>query len=87
MSDMVALSLLLSLFALSSLVLAPALGVLFGVGQRDAKVLLAYSSISQMGFMTLGVGAGLAQPAAWPAISTGSRKSTTLWGMTRATRC
>lgn len=44
------------------------MGVLFGLGQRDAKVVLAYSSVSQMGFMTLGVGAGLAQPAAWSAL-------------------
>ena len=43
-------------------------GVLFGLGQRDAKVLLAYSSVSQMGFLSLGVGAGLVQPGAWPAL-------------------
>ena len=44
------------------------LGVLFGLGQRNPKVVLAYSSISQMGFMTLGVGAGLLQPALWPTL-------------------
>ena len=44
------------------------LGIAFGVGQRDAKVLLAYSSVSQMGFLSLGVGAGLAQPSAWPGL-------------------
>ncbi len=41
-------------------------GVAVGLAQRDAKVLLAYSSVSQMGFMTLGVGAGLAAPGLWP---------------------
>lgn len=41
-------------------------GVVAGLAQRDPKVLLAYSSISQMGFLTLGVGAGLAAPGAWP---------------------
>lgn len=39
---------------------------LIGVLQRDPKVVLAYSSISQMGVMILGVGAGLLSPAAWP---------------------
>ena len=42
------------------------LGVGAGLAQRNPKVLLAYSSVSQMGFMTLGVGAGLAAPALWP---------------------
>ncbi|MCD6706391.1 MAG: complex I subunit 5 family protein [Thiobacillus sp.] len=42
------------------------LGVAAGLAQRNPKVLLAYSSISQTGFMTLGVGAGLAAPALWP---------------------
>ncbi|MGK2953190.1 MAG: complex I subunit 5 family protein [Thiobacillus sp.] len=42
------------------------LGVSAGLAQREPKVLLAYSSVSQMGFMTLGVGAGLAAPALWP---------------------
>jgi len=41
-------------------------GVVAGLAQRDPKVLLAYSSISQMGFLALGVGAGLVLPAAWP---------------------
>ncbi len=41
-------------------------GVVAGLAQRDAKVLLAYSSVSQMGFLALGVGAGLVMPAAWP---------------------
>jgi formate hydrogenlyase subunit 3/multisubunit Na+/H+ antiporter MnhD subunit len=42
------------------------LGVAAGLAQREPKVLLAYSSVSQMGFMTLGVGAGLSAPALWP---------------------
>ena len=41
-------------------------GVVAGLAQRDSKVLLAYSSISQMGFLALGVGAGLVLPGAWP---------------------
>lgn len=41
-------------------------GVAVGLTQRDLKVLLAYSSVSQMGFMTLGVGVGLAVPQSWP---------------------
>jgi formate hydrogenlyase subunit 3/multisubunit Na+/H+ antiporter MnhD subunit len=41
-------------------------GVAVGLVQRQPKVILAYSSISQMGFMTLGVGLGLLVPQAWP---------------------
>jgi formate hydrogenlyase subunit 3/multisubunit Na+/H+ antiporter MnhD subunit len=41
-------------------------GVLVGLAQREAKAALAYSSISQMGLMTVAVGAGLGAPAAWP---------------------
>lgn len=41
-------------------------GVVVGLAQRQPKTLLAYSSISQMGFMTLAVGAGLLLPQAWP---------------------
>lgn len=48
--------------------LAMFFGVVLGLAQRDAKVLLAYSSISQMGFMTLAVGVGLRYPALWPAL-------------------
>lgn len=47
-------------------VAAALLGVLVGLPQRDPKVTLAYSSISQMGLITVGVGAGLASAAAWP---------------------
>ncbi len=42
--------------------------VAIGVTQRNPKVILAYSTISQMGIMTVGVGAGLLAPAAWPAL-------------------
>lgn len=42
--------------------------VLVGVAQRAAKTVLAYSSISQMGFLTVGIGAALASPHAWPAL-------------------
>jgi formate hydrogenlyase subunit 3/multisubunit Na+/H+ antiporter MnhD subunit len=41
-----------------------------GLAQREAKTILAYSSVSQMGFMTAGVGAGLLHPAAWPLLAT-----------------
>jgi len=44
-------------------------GVALGLAQRDVKTLLAYSSVSQMGYMTLGVGAGLLAPALWPALA------------------
>lgn len=43
-------------------------GVLAGLPQREAKTVLAYSSVSQMGIMTLAVGLGLAFPAHWPAL-------------------
>jgi formate hydrogenlyase subunit 3/multisubunit Na+/H+ antiporter MnhD subunit len=35
-----------------------------GLGQRDPKTILAYSSVSQMGFMTAALGVALAAPAA-----------------------
>jgi formate hydrogenlyase subunit 3/multisubunit Na+/H+ antiporter MnhD subunit len=38
-------------------------GVAVGVTQRNAKTVLAYSSVSQIGLMTVGVGIGLAEPA------------------------
>lgn len=43
-------------------------GVLAGLPQREAKTVLAYSSVSQMGVMTIAVGLGLAFPAQWPAL-------------------
>ena len=39
--------------------LAAFFGVIVGVVQTNPKTVLAYSSISQMGFMTVGIGAGL----------------------------
>jgi hydrogenase-4 component B len=44
-------------------------GVVAGLPQREAKTLLAYSSVSQMGLMTMAVGLGLAFPAHWPVLS------------------
>jgi formate hydrogenlyase subunit 3/multisubunit Na+/H+ antiporter MnhD subunit len=41
-------------------------GVAVGLTQRDPKTNLAYSSISQMGIMTMALGIGLAEPGAWP---------------------
>jgi len=41
-------------------------GVLAGMPQREAKTVLAYSSVSQMGVMTAAIGLGLAFPAQWP---------------------
>jgi formate hydrogenlyase subunit 3/multisubunit Na+/H+ antiporter MnhD subunit len=43
---------------------------LMGVGQTNPKTVLAYSSISQMGLMTIGIGIGLAAPEFWPAALT-----------------
>jgi formate hydrogenlyase subunit 3/multisubunit Na+/H+ antiporter MnhD subunit len=40
-------------------------GVLIGLTQDDPKTLLAYSSISQMGFIATVVAVGLAEPGAW----------------------
>ncbi len=39
-------------------------GVVIGLMQREPKVILAYSSISQMGLITVGVGFGMAAPGA-----------------------
>lgn len=52
-----------SLIALG--LLAMFYGVAMGLAQRDIKVVLAYSSVSQLGFMTVGVGAGLLAPGLW----------------------
>ncbi len=43
-------------------------GTLVGLTQRQCRPLLAYSSISQMGLMTLGVGIGLGSPDNWPTV-------------------
>lgn len=40
-------------------------GVLVGLTQRNPKALLGYSSISQMGWVTLAIGAALIVPGAW----------------------
>ncbi len=45
---------------------AALLGPVIGVVQENAKTVLAYSSISQMGIITVGVGIGAARPNAWP---------------------
>jgi formate hydrogenlyase subunit 3/multisubunit Na+/H+ antiporter MnhD subunit len=42
------------------------IGVLIGLTERDPKVVLAYSSISQMGMVNVAVGVGLADASAWP---------------------
>jgi formate hydrogenlyase subunit 3/multisubunit Na+/H+ antiporter MnhD subunit len=44
-------------------------GALVGVTQTDTKTVLAYSSISQMGFMAAGVGAMMLVPAAAPLLT------------------
>jgi formate hydrogenlyase subunit 3/multisubunit Na+/H+ antiporter MnhD subunit len=43
-------------------------GVIVGLAQKDSKAALAYSSISQMGLITAGVGVGLLSPASWTLI-------------------
>ncbi len=40
-------------------------GVLLALCQENAKTTLAYSSISQMGIMTIGVGLGMVAPESW----------------------
>ncbi|MFP4516634.1 MAG: complex I subunit 5 family protein [Desulfovibrionales bacterium] len=47
-------------------VLALYFGVLAGLGEPRPKTILAYSSISQMGLMTLVVGLGLVHAPGWP---------------------
>lgn len=46
--------------------LAIFLGVAAGLAQRQPGALLAYSSISQMGYVSLALGAGLMAPRLWP---------------------
>lgn len=41
-------------------------GVLVGLSQDEPKAVLAYSSISQMGLITVGTGVGMAAPEIWP---------------------
>ncbi|RRS08187.1 sodium:proton antiporter, partial [Pseudoalteromonas sp. J010] len=40
-------------------------GVFIGVSQKDAKTLLAYSTISQMGILIAAIGVGLKYPESW----------------------
>lgn len=44
------------------------MGTFVGVVQTNPKAVLAYSSISQMGIITVGLGIGLVRPQEWPAI-------------------
>lgn len=44
-------------------------GVTVGLLQNRAKTILAYSSISQMGFPLLGLGLGLGHPESWPLLA------------------
>jgi NADH:ubiquinone oxidoreductase subunit 5 (subunit L)/multisubunit Na+/H+ antiporter MnhA subunit len=46
------------------------LAALIGMTQRNPKAVLAYSSVSQMGLVTVCLGAALAAPAAWSTVST-----------------
>jgi formate hydrogenlyase subunit 3/multisubunit Na+/H+ antiporter MnhD subunit len=46
------------------------LGTFVGVVQRNAKAVLAYSSVSQMGIITTGVGIGALRPDMWAEILT-----------------
>ena len=56
-------------FTMIALGLAGALlSAVVGVVQANAKTVLAYSSIAQMGILTAGVGIGLVRPEAWPAV-------------------
>jgi formate hydrogenlyase subunit 3/multisubunit Na+/H+ antiporter MnhD subunit len=43
-------------------------GVAVGLAQKEPKAALAYSSISQMGLITTGIGVGLLAPESWPLI-------------------
>lgn len=48
--------------------MAAVYGTVVGIAQREPKVVLAYSSISQMGLMTAVVGVVLSNPTLWPAV-------------------
>ncbi|MEM7011072.1 MAG: complex I subunit 5 family protein [Verrucomicrobiota bacterium] len=49
-------------------ILSALLGTVAGVTQRNAKTVLAYSSFSQMGIITVGLGVAFLQPEAWPGL-------------------
>lgn len=44
-------------------------GAAVGVTQTNPKTVLAYSSVSQIGLMTVGVGVGIAAPEIWPLVA------------------
>lgn len=48
---------------------AMAYAVVIGLAQRNPKTVLAYSSVSQMGLVTMAIGLGLAVPSRWPDIA------------------
>ncbi len=52
--------------------LAAFYGVAIGIAQDQPKTLLAYSSISQMGLITIAVGVGIGSQTAWPAAQAGA---------------
>ena len=56
------------LVMLAAGLLAAFYGVVVGLTQRAPKPALAYSSVSQMGFITSAVGLGLLAPSAWPVL-------------------
>jgi formate hydrogenlyase subunit 3/multisubunit Na+/H+ antiporter MnhD subunit len=65
---------LASLPAWGTLAMVAGLGAAFGaaligIHQQSAKTVLAYSSVSQMGLITVGIGAGLVAPALWPLLA------------------
>lgn len=43
-------------------------GTAIGLLQRDPKAVLAYSSVSQMGMLTIGLGTAVLVPQAWPLV-------------------
>ncbi len=43
-------------------------GTAIGLLQRDPKAVLAYSSVSQMGMLTIGLGTAILVPQAWPLV-------------------
>lgn len=41
------------------------------IAAREAKTVLAYSSVSQMGFIVVGIGVGMTEPQVWPSLAAG----------------
>lgn len=56
------------MLAVGAGLLAAFYGVLVGLTVRHPKTALAYSSVSQMGFMTTAIGIGLLAPSVWPVL-------------------